>query len=131
MPAISSPLRVGDLAIRIYPEQPVGVCDGVEVGILAIQEERVRFPDLVQHLGAGPQLGDIVQRSELQSAVSPVLPEVAVHGKHLNGNTPHELLNRCEYKLYLDPPCCPVLVLDWAKGCQRVPLSTCICLYYS
>ena len=56
------PLRVSDLSVGADAEQPVGVGDGVQVGLLAVDEERVRLPDLIEHRDARPQLryvGDV------------------------------------------------------------------------
>ena len=55
----------------------------MKVGSLTVQEERVRLPDLVQHLDARPQLRDVVNWLELKAGVAPELTEVAIHGEHL------------------------------------------------
>ena len=55
----------------------------MKVGSLTVQEERVRLPDLIQHLDARPQLRDVVNWLELEARVAPELTEVAIHGEHL------------------------------------------------
>jgi len=49
----------------------------VEASGLCVGEERVRPPDLVQHLIADAQF--VVAVVEAQSLVEPVLPEVEIH----------------------------------------------------
>ena len=58
------PLRVEYVPVRLDPEELVGVGDGVQVGVLSIQEEGVRLPDLIQHLDAGPQDVQVTQLFE-------------------------------------------------------------------
>jgi len=88
------PLRVESVSGGVNAKQFVGVGDGVQVGSLSVEEVRVRFPDLVQHLDARTQFRDVVLRIERQPIVFPHLTEVAVHGKHLSHSVHYRLLAR-------------------------------------
>ena len=55
----------------------------MEVGILTIEEECVRFPDFVQHSDTGPKYSNVAGRCEFQPLVPPVLAEVTIHAEHL------------------------------------------------
>jgi len=77
------PLRVKSVSRCVDAKQFVGVGDSVQVRPLSVEEVRVRFPDLVQHLDARTQLRYVALRNECQPVVFPHLTEVAVHGKHL------------------------------------------------
>ena len=50
------PLREGDSPVRVDPDKAVGHRDLVEVRVLAIEEESVWAPDLVQELPVHCQL---------------------------------------------------------------------------
>ena len=50
------PLGEGDPAVRVDPDEAVGDRDLVEVGVLAVEEEGVRAPDLVEELPVHGQL---------------------------------------------------------------------------
>lgn len=86
-------MRVKSVSGCIDTKQFVGVSDGVQVGSLSVEEVRIRFPDLVQHLDARTQFGDVVLRNECQPVVFPHLTKVAVHGKHLSQSAHHQLSN--------------------------------------
>lgn len=80
------PLRVQYIAILADPEELVEVGDGVEVGILAIQEESVGFPDVVQHFDARAYDVEGSNGIEGQTRVLPFLSEVAIQREHLEGD---------------------------------------------
>ena len=70
------PLRVQYSAVGEEPHELVRGCDGVQVGLPAVVDVRVRLPDFGQHFNAQ---GEVFLPRKGQPLVHPGLPEVAIH----------------------------------------------------
>ena len=78
---ILRPLRVQNVAVGADADELVGRGDGVQVGVLAVVEDGVRMPDLLEDRDAE---GHVLERVvHGQTFVVPRLAEVAVHRVHL------------------------------------------------
>lgn len=48
-PLIASPTRVENSTVLVQPDEFIGGRDGMQIGLLAIEEVSVGFPNLLQH----------------------------------------------------------------------------------
>jgi len=66
----------------------------VQIGRSPVEEERVRFPQIIKHRNTWTEFGDVTDWSETESLVLPRLTEVTIDGKCLKKDQKMFLLKR-------------------------------------